>query len=364
MGGWMAWAARLRPEPVQVDLREQLRAAAGALLGILLTGVVSRLAAPALGLNPWLIATMGASAVLVFALPASPLAQPWPVVGGNVVSAASGLVCAWVIPDTAVAGACAVGLAIAVMFRLRCLHPPGGGSALLAVLLHGQQQQLALTVVLLNALLMVLAGLAWNNATGRRYPHAKAPGAPAPAPAVPAPGLQPTPAEASRFSPADLDAALAHFKGGLLDVSRDDLEEVLHLAEAAAFRRKLGELRCTDIMSADLITGTRATPVAEALALMRGRSIKALPVVDAQQHLVGIVTRADLRAGDDGTDLGAVMSRRVRVARADSYVLDLLQLFSEGGHHHVPIVDADTRVVGIITQSDFVRALHRAVVAD
>jgi len=353
MGVWMAWAARLRPEAVPVDLREQMRAAAGALLGILLTAVVSRWVAPQLGLNPWLIATMGASAVLVFALPASPLAQPWPVVGGNLVSAASGLVCAWAIADTAVAGACAVGLAITLMFRLRCLHPPGGGSALLAVLLHGQQQQLALTVVLLNSLLMVLAGVAWNNATGRRYPHAKPTAVSAPVPAAPV--------QASRFSAADLDAALAHFKGGLLDVSRDDLEELLNSAEAAAFQRNLGQLRCEDIMSRQPVTGTRAMPATAALALMRGKSIKALPVVDAQQRLVGIVSRADLRAGDETTDLAALMTRRVRVARTDSPVLSLLQLFSEVGHHHIPIVDADTQVVGVITQSDFVRALHRAV---
>lgn len=346
------WAARLWPEPVQVDQREQLRAAAGALLGISLTAFVSRAAGHWLGLNPWLIATMGASAVLVFALPASPLAQPWPVVGGNIVSAASGLLCAWLIPDVALAGACAVGLAIALMFRLRCLHPPGGGSALLAVLLHGQQVTLALTVVLVNSLLMVVAGMAWNNATGRRYPHAK-PAAPTPPAAVPVPP--------SRFSGADLDAALAHYKGGLLDVSRGDLEEVLNLAEAAAFQRNLGQLRCQDIMTSQPVTGLRSTLVNEALALMRGKRIKALPVVDAQQHLLGIVTRADLRSGDDSTDLGALMTRRVRVARNDSFVMNLLPLFTEGGHHHIPIVDADTRVVGVITQSDFVRTLHRAV---
>ncbi|OYU74531.1 MAG: hypothetical protein CFE32_17470 [Alphaproteobacteria bacterium PA3] len=55
------------------------------------------------------------------------------------------------------------------------------------------------------------------------------------------------------------------------------------------------------------------------------------------------------------------MSRRVRVASADLHVIELLPLFSEGGHHHLPIVDAERRLVGIVTQSDLVRALHRAV---
>jgi CBS domain-containing membrane protein len=342
-------ARRFWPEPTAVGWREQGRAAAGAALGILFTAALSFWLVPQLGLNPLLLASVGASAVLVFALPTSPLAQPWPVVGGNLVAAASGLVCAWAIPQPALAAGCAVGLTIGLMFRLRCLHPPGGGTAVLAVLMHGQALHLSLTVVLLNALWLVLAGVAYNSLTGRRYPHGKAAAAPAQPP--------------SRFTAADLDAALAHTKGGLLGVSRDDLEEVLNLAEAAAFQRQLGQLRCAAIMSRDPITGSRNESVGQALAQMRAKRIKALPVVDAQQHLVGIVTRADLRSGDESSDLGTVMTRRVRVARHDSFVLNLLPLFSEGGHHHIPIVDADTRVVGIITQSDFVRALHRAIAA-
>ena len=336
------------PEPTVVGFREQVRAASGAALGMLFTAALSFWLVPPLGLSPWLVASMGASAVLVFALPTSPLAQPWPVVGGNLVAAASGLVCAWALPQPALAAGCAVGLTIFLMFRLRCLHPPGGGTAVLAVLMHGQALHLSLTVVLLNALWLVLAGLAYNRLTGRRYPHGKATTAPAAQPA-------------SRFTAADLDAALARTQGGLLGVSRGDLEQVLNLAEAAAFQRQLGQLRCESIMSREPVTGARNSSVAEALAQMGAKGIKALPVVDAQRHLVGIVTRADLRSGDESSDLGTVMTRRVRVARNDSFVMNLLPLFSEGGHHHIPIVDADTRVVGVITQSDFVRALHRAI---
>jgi CBS domain-containing membrane protein len=51
----------------------------------------------------------------------------------------------------------------------------------------------------------------------------------------------------------------------------------------------------------------------------------------------------------------------VRVASAERPVVDLVPLFSEGGHHHIPIIDGERRLVGMITQSDFVRALYRAV---
>ena len=62
--------------------------------------------------------------------------------------------------------------------------------------------------------------------------------------------------------------------------------------------------------------------------------------------------------------VGAIMTRRVRVASEQLHVIELLPLFSEGGHHHLPVVDAQQHLVGILTQSDLVRALHRAVRPD
>lgn len=68
---------------------------------------------------PLLVAPMGASAVLLFAVPASPLAQPWSIIGGNLVSATIGVTCANVIGDPTLAAALAVALAICGMFALR-----------------------------------------------------------------------------------------------------------------------------------------------------------------------------------------------------------------------------------------------------
>ena len=55
------------------------------------------------------------------------------------------------------------------------------------------------------------------------------------------------------------------------------------------------------------------------------------------------------------------MTHPVRTAGEDQAVLELVRLFSEGGHHHIPIVDCEQRLLGIITQSDLIRALYRAV---
>jgi CBS domain-containing membrane protein len=362
----------LRPAPQAVNARERLRVVVGACLGLLLAGLLSRSAMPAA--LPWLVAPLGASAVLVFGVPASPLAQPWAVVGGNTLSALVGIACMnWLPLAPLPIAAVAVALAIATMFLLRCLHPPGGAAALLMVLTGTHDWHFALLPVALNSLLLVLAGMAYNTATGRRYPHAQNVTA-----AAPAAGATVAP---PRFGDAELDAVLARYNQ-VLDVPRDDLADLLHEAELLSYRKRLGGLRCADIMSTPVITTEFGTPLAEAWALLQQHRIKALPVVDRVQRIVGIVTRADFMRAAEGHQrdglagrlqqllkpspsthstkpevVGQIMSRQVRVASAERPIAELVPLFSDTGHHHIPIVGEQARLVGILTQSDLVKAL-------
>ena len=113
-------------------------------------------------------------------------------------------------------------------------------------------------------------------------------------------------------------------------------------------------------MSRQLITVTPDTPVPTAWALFGEHRIKALPVVDAAGGTVGIVTPADFMRGTQPAEsVGQIMSGEVRVASADRHLVDLIPLFGSSGHHHIPIVEAGGRLVGIITQSDVVAALCR-----
>ena len=374
------------PQAVTVNAKERWRTVLGAALGLWVTALVGRLISHSMGASVGgsayalgLAAPMGASAVLVFAVPASPMAQPWAVVAGNFVSALVGVACALWIGAPWIAAPLAVGLSIAAMFALRCLHPPGGAMALLAVLGNGTDFGFALFPVFTGSLLLVLAGIAYNTLTGRAYP----PGRPGPGPAA---GVQDA---ARRFTSADIDAVLANYNQ-VLDVSRGDLENLLQQAEGLAYRRSLGEIRCAQVMSKNVVKAQFGDALSHAWALMRQHGIKALPVVDRANRIVGIVTKSDflrhadaalhgglglglgerLRefvrpSGKSSTDkpevVGQIMSRTVRVASADRHIVDLVPLFSEHGHHHIPIVDADKRLVGIITQTDVVRALFRAV---
>ncbi len=124
-----------------------------------------------------LVASMGASAVLLFAVPHGTLSQPWPVVGGHLVSALIGVAVAKFVPQMALAAPLAVALAIGAMHYLRCIHPPGGATALSAVVggeaVHQLGFMYVLTPVMLNTLVILLVALVFNYPLRwRRYPAA------------------------------------------------------------------------------------------------------------------------------------------------------------------------------------------------
>lgn len=122
-----------------------------------------------------LIASMGASAVLLFAVPHGQLSQPWPVIAGHFFPAIIGVTCAKFIPSTPLAAGCAVGLAIVTMHQLKCIHPPGGATALTAVIGGPAIKELGyrfvMSPVLLNALAIVCVAIAFNFLFDwRKYP--------------------------------------------------------------------------------------------------------------------------------------------------------------------------------------------------
>lgn len=159
-----------------VSNRESWISAGGGLLGIFGVLWVSH---ALLGAHAGVlaVASMGASAVLLFAAPHGALSQPWPVMGGHLISALIGVTCAQWITEPMLAASLAVALSIAVMYGLRCLHPPGGATALFAVL--GGEPILALgynylfVPVLLNVVVMLIIAVLFNYPFAwRRYPQA------------------------------------------------------------------------------------------------------------------------------------------------------------------------------------------------
>ena len=206
---------------------ERLISGVGGLLGILAVSLVSAYGLDAQG-AAMLIASMGASAVLLFAVPHGPLSQPWPVIGGHTVSALIGVATFHFVGNIVVAGAVAVGLAIGVMYYLRCLHPPGGATALTAVIggeaVHQLGYHFVLMPVAANAVIIVLCAIAVNYPfTWRRYParwqrhrHADV-----------------KTIAGTKLTHEDFAYALRELES-FIDVSEEDLERIFTLATAHA----------------------------------------------------------------------------------------------------------------------------------
>lgn len=380
-------AARLAgflPNQQHVNGRERLRAAFGALLGILATTLLGYFFTDGDALLPWIIAPMGASAVLLFAVPASPLAQPWAMLGGNLMAAVIGVACARGFPDATMAAAVAVSAAIGMMFLLRCIHPPAGAVALTAVVGGPAIERLGYGFVfypvLVNSLCLLLLAILYNRATGREYPQRKAVIA-----AAAAPGTQP--AKPSGLADEDLDAVLDEYNQ-VLDISREDLRDLFLRAEVHAYRRRFGTVRCAEVMTRGVVAVEYGTLLEEAWTLMRRHRIKALPVVDRARRVVGILTWADFMRsadldgyrsldaqlrrfirrsgrthGDKAEVVGQIMSTPAQTAVETTPVVTLIALLGGAGHSHIPIVDEDGRLSGIVTPRDLIAELYQGRLA-
>ena len=120
---------------------------------------------------PLIAAPFGATAVLVFAVPDSPLAQPRNVVGGNCIGA---MVCITLVHCFGTAPwvmALAVATAIKLMQLTRTLHPPGGAVALVGGM-SGASWDFLFAPVLTGSIVILLCTVAFNNLVARRnYPQ-------------------------------------------------------------------------------------------------------------------------------------------------------------------------------------------------
>lgn len=160
-----AAAGRLRAALAPKTLTEALIAGGGGFLTIFLLAWASARMEVLL-----LIAPFGASCVLVFALPQSPLAQPRNVIGGHLVATIAGLLVQVLLGATPLAFALGVALAIAGMVVTRTVHPPAGADPIV-VLLASASWGFLVTPVLIGATVIVLVGIAYHRmVSGKAYP--------------------------------------------------------------------------------------------------------------------------------------------------------------------------------------------------
>ncbi|HEY9198211.1 MAG TPA: CBS domain-containing protein [Gammaproteobacteria bacterium] len=173
-----------------------------------------------------------------------------------------------------------------------------------------------------------------------------------------------------------------------LDVRVDDLLEINQKAAKYARHRKTEGLRIENLMTRDVLTVTKDTPLADAAQIIVENRISGLPVVDADQRLVGLITEADfLRAmgvpsshpthslwqtletmfahepeiRDPSGTVADLMVENVLTVTPEQTLHDVLEVLKHNRIKRVVVVDSDRRVQGMVTRSDLVRVFFEGL---
>lgn len=299
-----------------------------------------------------LVAPFGASALLIFVIPNSPLAQPWSVVIGNTVAALAALAVMRVTDVPLIAAPLAVGLAIVLMGMARALHPPAGAVALATVLAAGEADfpglSFAIIPVGLGSVFLVAAGIVWHHFSGRFYPFRQ--------PHAPDQGkADPPPERRLGLRPEELATLIDRLRMAP-NIGVEDLARVLDAAEMEAASHHLGGLTAADVMTRDLVTADADMTVGELADLFRRHGFKTLPLATAAGDHVGLIDQSmllgqldpDLTAGDLAADVATL--------GPDADAAALMALLAVGRQQAVPIVAAG-KLVGLVTRSDLLALL-------
>ncbi|MDD5632417.1 MAG: HPP family protein [Methylococcales bacterium] len=369
-------------DPVNLSIKGKLLSVISCFSAILIVAWVTQ----KFGLSaayPVIVASMGASAVILFIMPGSPLAQPWPLVGGHLISAVIGITCAHLLADTTIASACASGASVFAMLLLRCLHPPAAATALTPIIAGNHASfinySFALMPVGINVAIMLIMGIAINRWVLRfEYPT------------VPHPvdnkkhkhSTLIQPSQRTGISEQDLEQALENMDI-FMDVSTGDLSKLLTDAQMQSFKRYRGNITCADIMVNNILTVEYGTEVEEAWNIMHNEKLKAMPVIDRAKRVIGIITWNDFfkyikvnanetfqgkfrtfirRTHDVSTDkpesVGHIMTTSVSVLPENTHIADLVPLMSNQGYRQIPIVNNENRLVGMVYQANLIAALY------
>ena len=142
--------------------RSGITAGIGATLAIWILAMMQQLNADLV----MLMAPFGASAVLLFAVPESPLAQAKNVIMGHLLTATVGLVFVQFFPVEALTLALATGAGVGLMVLTKTTHPPAGANPLL-IMMTGQSWSFLLDPVTPGVLIMVLVARLYHRISAR-----------------------------------------------------------------------------------------------------------------------------------------------------------------------------------------------------
>lgn len=180
----------------------------------------------------------------------------------------------------------------------------------------------------------------------------------------------------------DLRAALVELKA-YVDITEEDLRRIYELALRHARDRYARRVRVGEVMTRSVIAVARERGVREAAQLLSEHRISGMPVVDADNRVIGVVSEADIlsQAGPQaghtfknilrhlfgeplphrksGGTVGDVLSEPAITTKADVDIRAVAALIDAKRIKRLPVVDEQGKIIGIISRGDIVRALSR-----
>src|SRR5688500_9001556 len=113
-------------------------------------------------------------------------------------------------------------------------------------------------------------------------------------------------------------------------------------------------LKVADIMTKETITIVQSEMVSHAEQTMRDRDIRHLPVVDAHGHLIGILSDRDVlrafeKSRDKAVSVAEVMTEDVLTVRPETRACEATALMLDRKVGALPVVDPEMHVIGVVT---------------
>ena len=353
----------------RVSMMEMLTSAISAGIALAIVAWVSKQSLSGTNL-PFILASMGATAVILFAAPNSPMGRPWPLLGGHFIAAFIGISCGKLSPNLLITVPLAIGLVIFAMHYFRCIHPPGGATTLLT-LLGGPEvsaigYQFMLTPLAINLLILALLAAVLNKLRSEktRYVQVKIPS-----------GWQQRQQTntAPRFKSQDLEAAI-HSLDSYIDIDTKQLAQIYEMAEQQSYARKLGTVSCQEVMQ-QAISREYGDSLQEAWTQLSQHHQQAIVVIDRGHHIKGILTLSDFIKHAQAFDLeteqqrvaalikpsttltsdkpevvGQIMSASTHCVPHDMSAADAWPIFERYNIEHLPVIDQNNKLLGIINR--------------
>lgn len=305
----------------------------------------------------FLVSGIASSSVLIFAIPNSPLAQPWSAFMGMVISAEAAVAATTFLPYPFAAGAALAG-AVLGMMALRALHPPAAGVALFVVLEAeaGHPVHPLFPVFPVGALMaaLILIALVWHRLFKQSYPNRL-------------PRVPDAPNPVTGLDEDDLEAVLLEFRQSA-NIAPADLERLTEAVAARSAQALLATTPARAIMHPAVTVGPEM-PLREVIARMRAAHLRVLAVADSEGSLLGLVDQSRLidaleaGFGMPARSLRAMEPQAVELmdpqpnpVSADLPLAALLARFARPGAPPVPVLDGG-RLVGMVGRADLVAAL-------